>query len=319
VVLDVRGLETTFFTREGIGEAVRGVSFQMRRGSTLGLVGESGSGKSVTALSILRLNPQPTSRIVGGQVLFEGADLLKKSPAGMRDYRGKRIALILQDPMSALDPLFAIGDQIAEPLRAHKRLGGGALRTRVIELLRLLRIASPDRRLHNYPHQLSGGTRQRVVGAMAISCSPTVLIADEPTTALDVTVQAAYLALLKDIQKRTDLAILFITHDFGVVGRMCDEVAVMYAGKIVENGPTNRIFDFPAHPYTEALIRAVPDVRDKAKRMQAIPGAPPSIFALPRGCAFANRCPYVMPKCKTEDPPPFGVGPGHIAACWKYE
>jgi len=308
VVLDVRDLRTHFFTRQGIGKAVDGVSFRLRRGRTLGLVGESGCGKSMTALSILQLHPQPASRIVGGQVLFEGEDLLQKSPSEMTRYRGKRLGLVLQDPTTALDPLFTIGDQVAEPLRLHKGMRGKPLREKIIELLRLLRISAAEQRLDSYPHQLSGGMRQRVV----------VLIADEPTTALDVTVQAAYLALLREIQRRTDLAILFITHDFGVVARMCDDVAVMYAGKIVEQGPTSKIFERPAHPYTEALLRSVPDVRRGTERLVAIPGSPPSIFRLGRGCAFAERCPFVMDRCRRDDPVQLNVGVDRVAACWRH-
>lgn len=317
-ILSVRDLRTYFFTQRGVGKAVDGVSFELRRGETLGLVGESGCGKSITALSIVGLHPQPASRIVGGQILFQGEDLLQKSPQEVRRYRGKRLAMILQDPMTALNPVFTIKDQLGEPLRLHQRLRGRRLRERVVALLKLLRIPAPEGRLHSYPHQFSGGMRQRVVGAIGLSCNPEVLIADEPTTSLDVTVQAAYLALLKEIQQQTALAILFITHDFGVVARMCDRVAVMYAGKVVETAPTWDLFDRPAHPYTEALLNSVPDVRLGATRLAAIEGYPPSIYEKPAGCPFASRCPYVMPHCQEEFPPEAEVAPGHRTSCWRH-
>ncbi len=317
-VLEVRELRTYLFTQRGIGKAVDGVSFQLRPGETLGLVGESGCGKSMTALSVLGLHPRPAARVMGGEVLFRGEDLLKKSPRERRRYRGRRIALILQDPMTALNPVFTIKNQIAEPLRLHQRLRGRSLRARAIELLQLLRIPAAEHRLHSYPHQLSGGMRQRVVGAIALSCGPEVLIADEPTTALDVTVQAAYLALLKEIQRSTGVAILFITHDFGVVAKMCDRVAVMYAGRVVETASTWELFDRPAHPYTEALLKSVPDVRLGARRLVSIEGQPPSIYSLPPGCPFAPRCPSVMPRCSETFPPEVEVAPGHRASCWNH-
>jgi oligopeptide/dipeptide ABC transporter ATP-binding protein len=318
VVLSVRDLQTYFFTQRGMGKAVDGVSFDLGRGETLGLVGESGCGKSITSLSIVGLHPRPASRIVGGQILFDGEDLVTLSPNDLRRYRGKRLAMILQDPMSALNPVFTINNQLSEPLRLHQHLRGRGLWERAIELLTLLRIPAPERRLGSYPHQFSGGMRQRVVGAIGLSCNPEVLIADEPTTSLDVTVQAAYLALLKDIQKQTELAILFITHDFGVVARMCDRVAVMYAGKIVETAPTWELFDHPAHPYAEALLNSVPDVRLGTKRLYAIEGYPPSIYERAAGCPFAPRCPYVMPHCKEDYPPEVEVAPGHRTSCWRH-
>lgn len=317
-VLQVRDLRTYFFTRRGVGKAVDGVSFDLRKAETLGLVGESGCGKSITALSIIGLHPKPAARIMGGQILFHSDDLLRKSPSELRRYRGKRIAMILQDPMSALNPVFTIKNQLEEPLRLHQGLRGRRLRERAVELLRLLRIPAPEQRLHNYPHQFSGGMRQRVVGAIALSCNPEVLIADEPTTSLDVTVQASFLALLKEIQRNTDLSILFITHDFGVVARMCDRVAVMYAGRVIETASTWELFDHPAHPYTEALLDSVPDVRLGAKRLVSIEGSPPSIYDLPPGCPFASRCRYVMPHCAEEFPSEREVGTGHRTSCWKY-
>jgi oligopeptide transport system ATP-binding protein len=317
-LLEVRDLRTHLLGPRGLGRAVDGVSFALWPGETLGLVGESGCGKSLTALSILGLHPRPAARIVAGQVLFRGEDLVAKSPRELRRYRGKRIALVLQDPMTALNPVLTIRNQLAEPLRLHQRLRGARLMARAIELLQLLRIPAPAQRLGNYPHQLSGGMRQRVVGAIALSCGPEVLIADEPTTALDVTVQAAYLALLKEIQRQTGVAILFITHDFGVVARMCDRVAVMYAGRVVETAFTGVLFDRPAHPYTEALLRSVPDVRRGRQRLVSIDGQPPSIFALPAGCAFAPRCPDAMARCHREVPPELEHAPGHRVRCWKH-
>jgi len=318
VVLEVRDLRTHFVTRRGVGRAVDGVSFVLRRGETLGLVGESGCGKSMTCLSIVRLHPRPAARIVGGQVLFRGEDLLAKSEAAMRRYRGRHIAMILQDPMTALNPVFTVGNQLAEPLRLHGRLRGRALWRRAAEAMRLCRIPAPEARLGAYPHQMSGGMRQRAVGAIALSCEPDVLIADEPTTALDVTIQAAYLALLKEIQARTRLAILFVTHDFGVVARMCDRVAVMYAGKIVELADTRTLFARPAHPYTEALLRSVPDVQARPERLYAIDGQPPSIYDPAPGCPFAPRCPYVEVRCREAFPPERTAAAGQTVACWRH-
>ncbi|MGE3536255.1 MAG: ABC transporter ATP-binding protein [Candidatus Tectimicrobiota bacterium] len=318
VVLAVRDLQTYFFTQRGTGKAVDGVSFDLQRGETLGLVGESGCGKSMTSLSIVGLHPRPASRIVGGQILFEGEDLVQLPPDRLRRYRGKRLAMILQDPISALNPVFTIQNQLGEPLRLHQGLHGGRLQERAIELLKLLRIPAPAQRLRSYPHQFSGGMRQRVVGAIGLSCNPEVLIADEPTTSLDVTVQAAYLALLKDIQRQTNLAILFITHDFGVVARMCDRVAVMYAGKIVETAPTWDLFDTPAHPYTEALLNSVPDVRRGTTRLYAIEGYPPSIYERPPGCPFAARCAYATSHCTQAYPPGVEVAEGHWVSCWRH-
>jgi oligopeptide/dipeptide ABC transporter ATP-binding protein len=318
VVLSTRNLRVNLYTKRGVGKAVDGVSFDLRRGETLGLVGESGCGKSITALSIIGLHPTPAARIVGGQVLFHGRDLVQMSPDELRQHRGKRIAMILQDPMTALNPVFTVGNQLAEPLRLHQRMRGKGLWKRAVELLKLLRIPGAETRLGDYPHQFSGGMRQRVVGAIAISCNPKVLIADEPTTSLDVTVQAAYLALLKEIQRNTQLAILFITHDFGVVARMCNRVAVMYAGKIVETAPTWDLFDHPAHPYTEALLHSVPDVRTGTERLASIEGQPPSIFSELKGCPFAPRCKYVMDRCRSTFPAETEINAGHTASCWRY-
>lgn len=317
VVLSVRDLKTYFFTRRGTGKAVDGVSFDLHRGETLGLVGESGSGKSIAALSIIGLHPRPASRVVGGEVLFHGEDLLKKSPAELRQYRGKRIATVFQDPMTALNPVFTLGNQLAEPLEQHERLRGSALRARAVELLTLLRIHSAEQSLGRYPHQFSGGMRQRVVSAIALSCHPEILIADEPTTALDVTIQAAYLALLRDIKRKTGVSILFITHDFGVVARTCDRVAVMYAGRIVESARTETLFAHPAHPYTAALLGSVPDLRAGKQRLVSIEGRPPGLYERSVGCPFAPRCPLVMERCREEFPPQVTLADGQVANCWK--
>jgi oligopeptide transport system ATP-binding protein len=317
VVLSVQGLKTYFFGQRGTGKAVVDVSFDLHEGETLGLVGESGSGKSITALSILGLNPKPASRIVGGKVLLRGDDLLNKSPAQMRKVRGRNIGIVLQDPMTALNPVFSVGEQVYEPLRQHRKLSGNSLWQRAIELLKQVRIPDPESRLKNYPHQFSGGMRQRVVGAIALAGGPDVLIADEPTTSLDVTVQAAYLELLKEIQRESNLSILFITHDFGVVARMCHRVAVMYAGKVVELAGTRTIFESPAHPYTEALVRSVPDVQERVQRLMSIEGQPPSIYQKDTGCPFAPRCPYVKEQCLRESPPEVELGDGHRARCWR--
>jgi oligopeptide/dipeptide ABC transporter ATP-binding protein len=317
-VLEVKDLQVRVATRHGIGRAVDGISFNLNAHETLGLVGESGSGKSLASLAILGLQPQPAAQIVGGQVLFRGEDLLRKTPAQLRRYRGRRIAMVLQDPMTALNPVFSVGRQLYEPLRLHRQLSGRPLREQAIELLRLLQIPSPASRLDNYPHQLSGGMRQRVVGAIALSCDPEILIADEPTTSLDVTVQAHYLSLLNEIQKKTGTSILFITHDFGVVTRMCDRVAVMYAGRIVETAPARELFEKPAHPYTEALLKSVPDLTKPADRLPSIQGSPPSIYNRPQGCPFAPRCSYVMDKCREEYPPETRLSKSHTTNCWRY-
>lgn len=317
VVLDVRDLRTHLFTRRGIGKPVDGVSFQLRAGRTLGLVGESGSGKSMTAVSLLQLHPQPAARIVSGQVLFKGEDLLRKPPAELRAYRGRHLAYVPQDPLSALNPVFTVGAQLHEAMAIHLRLEPARLLERAIGLLRRVHVPSPEERMRAFPHQLSGGTRQRVVSAMGIACDPEVLIADEPTTSLDVTVQAVYLDLLREIQRERGIAILFITHDFGIVANLCDEVAVMYAGRIVEHAPTRRLFEVPAHPYTQALLGSLPDPTVEVAHLPAIPGQPPSIFALPGGCPFAARCDRVLERCGHEYPPMVITSDAHSAACWR--
>jgi oligopeptide/dipeptide ABC transporter ATP-binding protein len=319
VLLDVRDLHTYLHTRWGVVRAVDGVSFSVREGETLGLVGESGSGKTMTALSVLRLVPGPAGRIVKGQILLEGEDLVTKSESQMRKVRGHRISMILQDPQTSLNPVFTAGDQLVEALRVQHEDSRANLRRRAEDALRRVRVAAPEQRMRDYPHQMSGGMKQRVVGAIALAGEPRVLIADEPTTALDATIQLQYLTLLKDIQSRTRLAMLFITHDFGIVARMCDRVAVMYAGRIVESGPVRALFRTPRHPYTEALMASVPRMDASVARLPSIEGQPPALHRLPAGCRFAARCRYAEDRCRREYPPTFPVGPAHEAACWRAE
>ncbi len=314
-LLDVRDLRTYIYTRRGVVKAVDGASFSIRRGETLGIVGESGSGKSMTCLSILRLVPEPGGRIVGGEIAFDGEDLLAKSPEQMRQLRGSRIAMILQDPMASLNPALTVGEQIAETLRLHRGLRGRALDARIRELLGQVRISDPERRVHAYPHQMSGGIRQRVAGAIAISCRPSLLIADEPTTSLDVTIQAQYLRLLKDIQRETNLAMIFVTHDLGIVAKLCDRVAVMYAGRIVETGTTREIFNRPRHPYTIGLLSCLPTLTRGREPLTAIDGQPPDLAHVPAGCSFAPRCPLAEPRCTEARPPLEAVAPEHLVAC----
>jgi oligopeptide/dipeptide ABC transporter ATP-binding protein len=315
-LLVVEDLKTHFFTRRGVTKAVDGVSFTLQAGETLALVGESGSGKSVTCLSLVRLVPEPAGRIVGGRVLLEGENLLEKTPGEMRRVRGKRIAMVLQDPLTSLNPALTIGTQVGEVVRLHQGLRGPTLRARVLESLSRLRIPGADTRLRHYQHQLSGGMRQRVSSAIAMSCAPRLLIADEPTTALDVTIQAQYLELLKEVQRATGVAVILVTHDFGIVAANADRVAVMYAGKIVEMGSTLQVFDKPGHPYTRALLRCLPDVELRRQRLVEIGGQPPDLARLPPGCPFAPRCPERQPICVEAYPPSVPLEIGHMARCW---
>jgi oligopeptide/dipeptide ABC transporter ATP-binding protein len=316
-VLEVRDLATHFFLRRGRVTAVDGVSFTLNRGEVLGLVGESGCGKSLTALSIMRLLPKNSARIVRGQVLLGGRDLLQYSPRQMRKVRGRQISMILQDPQTSLNPVFTVGAQLGEAIA--NRFGPakkGALRD-AIAALRRVDISAPEQRIAQYPHQMSGGMKQRVVGAICMSGQPEVLIADEPTTALDVTIQLQYLKLLKSLQQESGMAILFITHDFGVVARLCDRVAIMYAGRIVECGPVNQVFERPSHPYTRALIASVPKMTGPSGRLATIEGQPPSLLDLPPGCRFAPRCPLVEPRCEASYPDTHRIDRDHTADCWR--
>ena len=315
-LLVVEDLRTHFYTRRGVTKAVDGVSFTLDAGETLALVGESGSGKSVTCLSLVRLVPEPAGRIVGGRVLLNGEDLMQKSAAQMRRVRGKQIAMVLQDPMTSLNPALTIGTQIREVVRLHQGLRRRALRDRVLDALQRLRISAADMRLGQYPHQFSGGMRQRVSSAIALSCAPQLLIADEPTTSLDVTIQAQYLDLLKEVQASAGVAVILVTHDFGIVAANADRVAVMYAGKIVEMGSTLQVFNHPSHPYTQALLRCLPDVGLKREKLVEIGGQPPDLAQLPPGCPFAPRCPERQPVCEQTPPPPVTVGDRHVASCW---
>ncbi len=292
------------------------MSFALDEAETLGLVGESGSGKSMTCLSLVRLVPRPAARIVSGQALLDGDDLLRKSEREMQRIRGRQVAMILQDPMSSLNPVFSIGMQMREPLRMYHRLRGSALGARAAELLAAVKIPSPEARLRAFPHQLSGGMRQRVVGAMAIAGPPRLLIADEPTTSLDLTIQAQYLGLLKELQQRHRFAMIFVTHNLGIVARTCDRVAVMYAGRIVEAGPVRQIFTAPAHPYTKALLESIPRFGARRDRLTAIAGQPPDLARLGEGCAFAPRCPQAMARCTEDAPSETAVNPGHTTRCW---
>jgi len=316
-LLELRNLSTHYVSARGarVVRAVDEVSLTLEAGSTLGIVGESGSGKSTLALTILRLLP-PAAHITGGEILFEGEDLRAKSDVEMRRIRGRRIAMILQDPMASLNPLFTIGDQVAEPVRVHEGTGRAGAWSRAKELLKAVRISAPESRVGEYPHQMSGGMRQRIVGAIAISCSPRLLIADEPTTSLDLTIQAQYLNLLRDLQRQYELALIFITHNLGIVAKMCDQVAVMYAGRLVEWGPVTRIFDAPAHPYTQALLGSIPRMGDGRERLTAIEGQPPDLAAPPPGCAFHPRCPQVMDQCREQAPPETVLAPRHTTRCW---
>jgi oligopeptide/dipeptide ABC transporter ATP-binding protein len=315
-LLRVTDLRTTYtaFGGSRVVRAVDGVSFEIGQGECLGLVGESGSGKTTTCLSLLRLLPRG-AEVVGGCVELDGVDILKLPTQEMQRIRGKRIAMILQDPMASLNPLLTISEQVAEPAYFHRGQRGATLREHVIALLRSVRIPSPEVRMSEYPHQMSGGMRQRAVGAIALSGGPELIIADEPTTNLDVTIQAQYLNMLKDLQRRTGVALLFITHNLGIIAKMCDRVAVMYAGRIAEQGPVRELFLRPQHPYTQALISSIPKIGSKAP-LYAIPGQPPDLAALPGGCAFHPRCPRALERCAQDEPADVELGPNHRASCW---
>jgi oligopeptide/dipeptide ABC transporter ATP-binding protein len=326
-LLEVKNLETFFFVRRGIAKAVNGVSFTLNRGEVLGLVGESGCGKSVTALSILGLVPSPPGKIVGGEILFNSkdesgseneVDLLTLNQTEMREYRGKRMTVILQDPMTSLNPVYSIGNQVAEPFRLHEKLRGHNLLKKVIGVLKRVRIPNPEVRVADYPHQFSGGMRQRVSMAMGIGCNPQLLIADEPTTALDVTIQAQLLRLLEQIQQEFEMAIILITHNLGIVARLCDRVCVMYAGQIVEEGSVRRIFKAPSHPYTMALMDSVPRLGLKEKKLASIEGQPPNLLYLPTGCSFWPRCTFADDQCQRDFPPITTIEDQDYVRCWKY-
>ena len=316
-LLEVRGLRTLFRSEHGEVRAVDGVDLRVERGRTLGIVGESGCGKSVTALSIMGLVPQPPGRIAAGEVLLEGEDLLKAPAQRLRDLRGDKLAMIFQEPMTSLNPAFTVGEQIAETLLRHRRMGKEEAKEKSVEMLRRVRIPSPERRAKDYPHQLSGGMRQRVMIAMALACDPRLLIADEPTTALDVTIQAQILELMRALREELGTAIILITHDLGVIAELADEVAVMYAGKVIERCSAQQLFAEPQHPYTIGLLGSIPLLHMERERLAAIEGFVPDAAALPDGCRFHPRCPFAIDRCSKEIPPLGEITPGHFVACWR--
>ncbi|CCO09128.1 putative peptide ABC transporter ATP-binding protein y4tR [Desulforamulus hydrothermalis Lam5 = DSM 18033] len=318
-LLEVKDLQTHFFLEDGVVPAVDGVSFHLNRGETLAVVGESGSGKSITATSIMRLIPNPPGRIVGGQILFNGEDLLQKTEKEMRAIRGNRISMIFQEPMTSLNPVFRVGQQIAESLMLHQGLNKQAALEKSIEMLRLTGIPAPEKRVHDFPHQMSGGMRQRVMIAMALCCRPELLIADEPTTALDVTIQAQILDLMLELKQQLGTAIIMITHDLAVVAEMADRAAVMYCGKLVEEAPVPELFDNPLHPYTRGLLKSIPHINERQDRLYMIEGMVPPLTNLPPGCAFAPRCPEAGPRCRLARPVLQELAAGRRVSCWLYE
>ena len=317
-LLEIRGLKTHFATDEGMVHAVDGVDLALDRGETLGVVGESGCGKSVTALSVMRLLAMPPARIVAGEILWQGRDLVPLEADAMRAIRAREIAMVFQEPMTSLNPVYTIGEQIAEVIRLHERVGRRAALDKTVEMLKLVHISHPERRVHDYPHEFSGGMRQRVMIAMALSCKPKLLIADEPTTALDVTIQAQILELLGELKDRFGMAVMLITHAMGVIAETAQRVVVMYAGKVVEEAPVRELFSEPRHPYTQGLIRSIPRIDTAAARktrLEAIAGVVPSLLEPAPGCRFAPRCPFVRAECTARTPPLREIGPGHKLAC----
>ena len=314
-LIKVKNLQISFKYDGVMTPVIRGVSFDIKRGETLGMVGESGSGKSVTSREIMRLIATPPARIDSGEILFEGRDILKMSDDELRSIRGNRISMIFQEPMTSLNPVYTCGDQIMEVIRLHKGVSKKEARQMAIEMLREVGVQSPETRVDCYPHELSGGMRQRVMIAMALSCSPTLLISDEPTTALDPTIQAQILQLIKDMKKKLNMSVLFITHDLGVVAQNCDRVVVMYAGKIVEGAEVCELFDHPAHPYTQGLIMSIPKMSSDVEELYSIDGSIPSFGSLPSGCTFGPRCPYFTEECTKSEPVLKDIGGGHLCAC----
>ena len=314
-LLQVKNLCTSFNVDAGEVRAVNGISFNLDKGKVLGIVGESGSGKSVTAYSIMRILVEP-GKIVGGEILFNGEDIVKYSKKQMREFRGKRVSIIFQDPMTSLNPTFTIGNQLREAILLHTDRNRAEANARALEMLQLVGVNEPEKRLKQYPHELSGGMRQRVMIAMALACEPDILIADEPTTALDVTIQAQILELMKDLQKKMGMAIIMITHDLGVIADMCDEIIVMYAGRVCERGTVDEIFYNPRHEYTKGLLRSIPPLNGGHDKLIPIAGSPVDLTNLPKGCAFASRCDRCMKICLTEQPEEVRVNDSHIASCW---
>jgi peptide/nickel transport system ATP-binding protein len=321
-LLDVKNLKTYFFTDEGVVRAVDGVDLYIDKGETLGVVGESGCGKSVTALSIMKLIPQPPGKIVEGEILYNGVNLVDLPPNKMRKIRGKEISMVFQEPMTSLNPVFTVGEQIAEALRLHEGLGRREAMEKTVDMLKLVHMANAERRVKEYPHQLSGGMRQRVMIAMALSCNPKLLIADEPTTALDVTIQAQILELLNELKSKLRMAVMLITHDMGVIAETAQRVVVMYAAKVAEEAPVGELFKEPLHPYTQGLLRSIPRIdlaATERRRLETIPGTVPTLRGnIAPGCRFAPRCPFVKTVCTEKDPVIKEVKPGHKVACWLY-
>ncbi len=314
-LLQVKNLHTSFFTDAGEVKAVNGISYNLDAGKVLGIVGESGSGKSVSAYSVMRILTD-TGRVTGGEVLFKGENILNYTPQQMQKFRGSRISIIFQDPMTCLNPTFSIGSQLREAIRIHTDRNKEQIQARALEMLQLVGVNEPEKRLKQYPHELSGGMRQRVMIAMALACEPDILIADEPTTALDVTIQAQILELMQDLQKKLGMAIIMITHDLGVIADMCDEIIVMYGGKVCERGTADEIFYNPCHEYTKGLIRSIPRVKEEHEKLIPIAGSPVDLLNLPKGCAFASRCDHAMKICLEQPPEEVRVNGFHIAACW---
>ena len=319
LLLQVKDLKTYFYTDDGIVKAVDGIDFTIKKGETLGMVGESGCGKSVSALSILQLVQDPPGKIINGEIWFKGEDLLKKKPEQMRKIRGNDISMIFQEPMTSLNPVYTIGEQISEAIILHQKLNKGNALEKTVEMLKLVGIANPERRVHGYPHELSGGQRQRVMIAMALSCNPDLLIADEPTTALDVTIQAQILELIKKLKDEIGMAVLMITHNLGVIAEVSDHVVVVYAGKAVEYADVTSIFKHPKHPYAMALQKSIPQLTDKpGVKLEVIEGNIPDPLALPTGCKFHPRCKFAINICKKEEPEMEKIGDNHIVRCWMY-
>ncbi len=321
-LLDVKNLKTYFFTDEGVVRAVDGVDLHIDKGETLGVVGESGCGKSVTALSVMKLIPQPPGKIVDGQITYNGANLVDLAPNKMRKIRGKEISMVFQEPMTSLNPVFTVGEQIAEAIRLHEGLGRREAMDKTVDMLKLVHIPNAERRVKEYPHQLSGGMRQRIMIAMALSCNPKLLIADEPTTALDVTIQAQILELLNELKSKLRMAVMLITHDMGVIAETAQRVVVMYAAKVAEEAPVGDLFKEPLHPYTQGLLRSIPRIdlaATERRRLETIPGTVPTLRGdIAPGCRFAPRCPFVKSVCTEKDPVLKEVKPGHKVACWLY-